>query len=449
MARVVLINPGREERFSVQEPLNLGFLASYLELSGVEVKIIDELAGDNVREELANFGPDLVGITATTPLVPRAYQIASLCHDMKIPTIMGGVHASVLPQEALAHVDAVVKGEGEKALLSIVKEGLKEKIVERPFIPNLDLVPPPSRHLMRMDFYLRTKDRLPETYLEFVPPRTKTASLLTSRGCPYSCIFCHNTWRGIPHRCNTPERVVEEIGELISTYKVRAIFFIEDNLFVNKERLKKICQLILKKGYDFIWGGNARVDNIDYSLLKLAREAGCRQLTFGFESGSQAVLDALKKGTRVEENRKAVNLCHQAKILVNGTFMIGNPGETSEDIYATKKFILETSIDSCGVCITTPYPGTELWKWCESKKLIPPSFNWADFTYDKAPIPANENLKVQEIEEVFKEMKEALPLKLSHHAKFGLIHPIKTGGKLFRFISSPSRARRFLKRIKI
>jgi len=435
--KVALIAPGKDERFAIQEPLNLGFIASYLEKNNVEVRIIDQLAGQNVKKELKKYCPDIAGITATTPLIPDAYEIADMCREMEILTVMGGVHASVLPEEALRHADIVVKGEGEIAMLDIVKKRIKSGIISRPYIKNLDEIPPLSRHLMQMDFYLCTKDRLPDTYLYFVPPHTKTASILTSRGCPYSCTFCHNTWRGIPCRYNSAERVVSEIKQLIEVYDIEALFFIEDNLFANKPRLKKICKMMKEEKFDIIWGGNARVDNVDLNILQMAKEAGCHQVTFGFESGSQKILNVLNKKTTVQQNRLAIKLCKQVGLLVNGTFMIGNPTETIEDIRVTQQFIKENDIDCVGVCITTPYPGTEIWKWCEKHGLIPKSFNWSGFTYDKVSIPACDTIPPEEIQRLWRETIDQVFINNV------LKHPI---GTVIKAISSPSKTLKFVRR---
>jgi magnesium-protoporphyrin IX monomethyl ester (oxidative) cyclase len=398
MERVALINPGKNKGVAYQEPLNLGFLASYLEANNVEVLIIDELIGQNVEEELIKFCPDLVGITATTPFAPDAYRVADLCKKKGILTVMGGVHASLLPDEALLHVDFVVKGEGEIAMLDIARNNnVNSKIISRPYIKNIDEIPPPARHLMNMNFYLYTKDRNPDSYLYFVPPNTPTASILTSRGCPYNCTFCHNSWRGTPTRYNSAERVIAEIQELIEVYGIRALFFIEDNLFANKKRLKTICEMMKQNKIDIIWGGNARVDNVDMEILQIVKDAGCRQITFGFESGSQRILDILNKKTTVEQNRRAIELCNQIGIIPQGTFMIGNPTETVEDIKSTKKFIEDNDIESAGVCLAIPYPGTDMWTWCVEQKLIPDSLKWEDFTFDKVPINVCNTVSPEEL----------------------------------------------------
>lgn len=437
MKRVALINPGRNEQFAVQEPLNLGFIAAYLEKNGVEVRIIDELAGEDVPAEISRYGPDVAGITATTPLAEDAYRIADHCKKAGILTVMGGVHASVLPEEALSHSDIVVIGEGEQAMLDIASGSVNPGIVRRDYIRDLDEIPMPARHLMKMDFYTRTKDRLPHTYLHFVPPRTKTSAMLTSRGCPYTCTFCHNTWKGMPYRLNSAERVLEEIELLMREYGVEAVFFIEDTFFGNKQRLMKICDMIKSRGIKLLWGCNSRVNELDLDSLKAVKAAGCRQITIGFESGSQRILDALNKRTTVEQNSKAVQMCKEAGLYVNGTFMVGSPTETARDVEETAEFIRRNPIDSIGICITTPYPGTAIWNWCKKNNLIPAGLRWSDFVYDRISVPCSTTMTASEIE--------------AHADNLRWLVRVKTGdyfsGFLAQYLRSPRKLLRALLRL--
>ena len=397
MKKVALINPGRDPSFAIQEPLNLGFLASYLEANGVTVSIIDELAGQDVVQELARFQPDLVGITATTPFAEDAYRVADYCRSQSLRTVMGGVHANVMTEEALGHVDIVVKGEGEYALLKIVGEDIKSGVIQGEYVKNLDEVPRPAYHLMQMEFYMRTKERLPGTYLHFVPSSRRVASMLTSRGCPFNCLFCHNSWRGLPYRFNNAERVLEDIKYLIKEYSIGTIFFIEDHFFVNKPRLKKICEMLIEQKLNIVWGANSRVDNLDEETLRLAKKAGCRQVTFGFESGCQKTLDYYNKRTKVEQNRQAIALCKKVGVLCQGTFIIGGPEETAQDIKETQEFIRQNPIDSAGICIATPFPGTGLWEKCKQEGLIPPRLPWSQFTFDQVPFHICKNLSNEQI----------------------------------------------------
>ena len=197
MKKVALVNPGTFREHGIHEPINIGYIGAYLEQYGVTVKIIDQLAGDNVEKELEDFKPDIAGITATTPVIPDAYKIADFSRSKNILTVIGGVHASVLPQEALGHCDVVVVGEGEQAMLEIVQGKNTSSVVSTAHINNIDEIPMPARHLMNMRHYLRSKDNISGTHLYFVPPGTRVSAILTSRGCPYRCIFVITAGRGL------------------------------------------------------------------------------------------------------------------------------------------------------------------------------------------------------------------------------------------------------------
>lgn len=389
---------------AVHEPLHLGFIAAYLLKHGIEVKIVDQLAGQNVRKEIKKFNPDIVGITATSAVVCEAYKIADMCRDMGILTVMGGVHVSVLPHEALKHADIVVRGEGEFAMLKIIKENIRQDFVQCGYIKNLDGIPPPARHLMDMDFYAKTRDRLIGTHLHFVKPKTRTCAILSQRGCPFSCIFCHNSWKGTPMRFHSAEFIVKEIKTAIEKYRIGAIFFMDDDFLANKKRIIDMCTLIKKERIDIPWGCQTRVTGLSLDFLKKVREAGCRQLTFGMESGSQKVLSILKNNaTTIEQNRNAIRLCKEAGMLACGSFMIGSPSETVEDIRMTQNFIRESGLDGIGVHMTTAFPGTRLWELAEKKGLIPKNINWSDFTTGKLSINFSDRIPDAKLKKLYQE----------------------------------------------
>ena len=430
MKKVALINPGKdtEVRYAFQEPLNLGFIASFLEKNGIEVKIFDELSGDNIFEKLESYKPDIAGLTATTIFAPDAYRIAQMCKKMGIKTVMGGVHATAMPEEALQYVDVLVKGESEIAMLDIVNGNNNDRMVTRPYIKNLDEIPMPAYHLMNMPFYLATKDRIVYNLsLSFVPPNTKVSSIITTRGCPHACTYCNNRWRGIPYRSNSPAHVLENMKYLIDNYKVEAVFFADENFFAIKSRVKNVCELILKNKIDLAWSCNSRVDTVDLETFQIAKESGCKQVSFGFESGSQKILDILNKKTTIAQGKEAIRLCKKARIMCGGSFMLGNPTETVEDLMLTKKFILENDIDNATLCITTPYPGTELWEYCKKKNLIPESLKWADLTGAKVPITVCENISPKEIEKYRAKfyLEISLRKKLPDIIKTAILHPFR------------------------
>ena len=449
MNRIALINPGKNKMFGLQEPISLAIIAGYLEKNKVDVTIIDELAGDNIKKELSRFQPDIVGITSTTPLAGEAYAISEFCRTKGIKTVMGGTHANALPQEVIKHVDAVVLGEGEYPMLEIAKNGITSKIIQGSYVKDLDSLPFPAYPLLNMNHYMGTKDRIQENYLQFVGLHQKVASVITSRGCPYDCTFCHNSWKGIPFRFHSAEYVINLIKYLIKDFGVNVIWFFDDNLFANKPRLKKICGLMKENRIRVPWAGNARVDNVDINSLQMVKDAGCRQITFGFESGSQKILNILNKQTTVEQNSQAIKLCNQVGLLANGTFMIGNPTETIADVRMTQDFIKSHNIGGCGVLITTPYPKTKLWEWCKDHGKIPSHFKWSSYNYQDIPINVSDInpkiLKKLYYETAYISLPKG-PTKLSTLVKEAISHPIKHTRSIF---INPSRIPNILKRLRL
>ena len=436
MSKIALINPGIKGKKSTHEPINLGYIASYLELHNKKVKIFDEFAKQNVKKEIIKFSPDIIGITGTTMVINRAYQIADWCREQGFRTVIGGVHASVLPNEALQHCDIVVKGEGEKAMLDIANNNIEKGIASNPYIKNLDEIPIPARHLMNMDYYTHAKDNSPYSHLFYVPYHTKIAAVMTSRGCPFRCTFCHNTWKEMPVRFHSLERIIEEIKLLIDNYGIEALWFFDDDIFSSKANLKKICEKMISEELNLIWGTSARVDTINYDIAKLAKQAGCKELMFGFESGSQRILDVLNKKTTVEQNKKAIELCNKLGIMACGTFMIGNPTETLEDIKLTQQFIKENNkyLHDIGVLSTTPYPGTELWKWCEEHNLIPKNIDWSKLRTNEVSILANENITIKKAEKLVEETMDMIvhktPISFSNLVKSSLKQPLRIVKKI-------------------
>lgn len=447
--RVAFVNPGKNQNYAMQEPLNLGFIAGYLESQGHKVTIIDELAGQNVMKDLKSFEPEIVGLTAVTPLAPDAYRIADLCKKEGYLTVMGGVHASVLPEEALEHVDIVIKGEGEYTFETIINEKTSEGIVLGKYVENIDALPLPARHLMDMEYYARTKDRIPHSVYYFIPPNTRMAGMVTSRGCPYSCIYCHNSWKGLPYRMNSPEHVIDEMRQLIEVYNIQAIFFNEDNFFFNKQRAQEICHKIIDNGFDIAWGATSSTNGIDRKTLEIAKEAGCKQVTFGFESGSDRILKILKKRSTVEQNYAAVKLCNDIGIMPQGTVMLGNPTETVDDICETQKFVRTSGLKHIGVCITTAYPGTELWQQAKAQGKVPDNIDWSTVNLDKINIQVCDTIDPETLKKLHLETSAILS-KNEYLTISDITNVLKTNPEMItEVIKDPKRIKRIVKRLLI
>lgn len=416
--RVVLVNPGRDPSVpAVHPPMNLAMIASFLERHGVRPALVDEQAGENVERRLRQLKPEIVGITATTPMAPWAYRAAKIARGLGALTVMGGKHASALPEDAAKYVDIVVVGEGEKVMLDIICGRKKGKIITvKDYIKNLDDIPPPAWHLFDMEFYLKGRDRAPRSHLYFFPPRTRVGSLLTSRGCPFNCIFCYNSWRGTPVRYHSAKRIINDVEFLIKEYKVEGIYFMDDNFFFPQKRFIKICEGILRKKFNILWGCQTRADSVSREILKLAYKSGLRSILFGFESGSQRILTMLKgKGPTIEQNCEAIRLCWETGVGPLGSFMVGSPTETIEDLEKTLAFVKSHRFDHVGIHITTPYPGAWLWKWCQKKKLLPKKIDWSNLTMAKKTTPfCNDTIPPEVIKKYRDEMDYiGAPLKPS------------------------------------
>ncbi|MFH0928963.1 MAG: radical SAM protein [Candidatus Aenigmatarchaeota archaeon] len=444
MTKVALINPGLRKILGTKKlssigevakaPLGLGFLASYLEKNGIEVFIVDEMAGDNVENKLKNINPDLIGLTSMTMFVPEAYRIAKwVKNNFDVPLIMGGVHATALPEEVIKHVDTVVVGEAEKVLLEMAKNPskIKKGIIQGQTIENIDEIGMPARHLMNMKFYLSQKDQIAGIEM-------KAESIITSRGCPYRCIFCRNSLRPEPVRFNSVDHVINEIKYLKEKYGIEGLAFTDECFTANKPRLIEICKRMIKDKIEIKWECQTRSNLIDLDLVKLMKEAGCIQIGIGFESGSDRILKVLNKGNTVEQNTKAIKICKEAGMRLRGCFMIGNPTETKEDINLTKKFIEENNIDFCGVFLTTPYPGTELWNYALRNNLIPKDLDWSKFTTGSEVIPfANNIITVEELKRIHNEINMKCNLRnysFSHLIKRAIKHPATATGILIKYI---------------
>jgi len=384
--KIALINPGMKV-YNSAPPLNLLILGGWLEKEGYEVKLIDRLRGCNLEKELNEFTPDVVGITGTTNVIEDAYGCANFIKEkFGYYTVMGGSHVTALPKEAIRFCDAVIVGEGDTKFVELIKS-MEKGIFNGEPLKDLNTLPMPAYHLLDMEYYSNVRKREQMGLVSFLPPSAKIGFMITSRGCPHRCIYCHNSTRKIQLRYKSPEKVIEEVKFLVDTYKLDSIVFLDDNFLLKHKRVKDICNLIKKENIDILFGINARVDSLNKNILKTLYEAGCLQLAFGFESGNQRILDLLDKKTTVEQNKKAILLCDKTGIIVSGNFMLGNPTETVKELEDTVKLIFENNIDGgLGCSLTLPLPGTKLYQMCIERGLNIKSVRWSNFRYSNYPV---------------------------------------------------------------
>jgi len=362
--------------------LGIAYIASYVRKYGGfnDIVIIDK---EDPVKAMKKQKPDIVGITSVTKEFKLATALAdTIKSDFDVPTILGGVHVTELPHTLPPSFDIGVLGEGEETMLELMKmyekrgEFKKDLLKDvrgvafhdngrilvteqRPFIEPLDRIPYPARDLLNMDFYLKPGRTVPDKI-------TVGTTMMTSRGCPYNCIFCASPhfWRRTT-RFHSPEYVVGEIGMLAEKYKVQSIRIWDDLFTTNIGRLKEIVRLTRAAGLhekiDFYCYGRANL--MTEEVCKLLKQMNVRYLSFGLESGSDKVLGYLKRGTvTAEQNRSAVELCKKFGFVIDATFIFGTPGETREDVQKTFDLMKNDAIDRALAFPLTPYPGTELWE---------------------------------------------------------------------------------------
>jgi radical SAM superfamily enzyme YgiQ (UPF0313 family) len=354
MDDVTLINPLTSRGWRLP-PLGLLYVASYLEKHGVTVKIIDPMSEG---EECYRSESRYTGITCMSSQFAKTKEVARRVKDTNPETtiVVGGVHPTVSTEEVLSdpNIDVAVVGEGEKAMLNIVSEGVKKGVVCGERIRNLDDIPFPARHLINMEWYLRRDSTVVSKWL-------RATYMITSRGCPFHCAFCINSKHemfGNVVRYNSASYVESEVEELVSSYGIKGIYFADDAFTANKNRLTELCRRI--RHFDLQWNCMSRVDSLNKPLLELMKESGCVSIGFGVESGSQKVLNALNKKARVEDAIRIFDLCRETGIKTWATVIVGNPEETADDLRLTDKLLDRLKPDSVGIYFLTPFQGTAI-----------------------------------------------------------------------------------------
>ncbi len=350
-------------------PLGLTYVAAAFEAAGAEVRLLDYIVSRYTPEkflaELDRFRPDVVGAGSVTLNFPGAAEIVCTAkrHHPGVITMMGGPHVSFDAENVLAGypgVDLVVIGEGEETIgeltprlgdrrrwreisgIAFREDGRIVKTAPRGFIEDLDRLPLPARHLLPLSRYQALGYPI---------------SIVTGRGCPYSCIFCvGRRMVGKKVRTRRAERVVDEIEDILSYGLTR--INVADDLFVSDGgKVRAVCEEIRRRGLKFTWSAFARANTVDLETLRIMRETGCDSVSFGVETGNPEMLKRIRKGITLEMVRRAVDLCRQAGIVCHTSFMVGLPGETAETLRQTREFAAGLGA-LYGYHFLAPFPGT-------------------------------------------------------------------------------------------
>jgi anaerobic magnesium-protoporphyrin IX monomethyl ester cyclase len=403
---LLLIPPGFEHSFS---PMAFMFLAGYLEFSGIPVAILDasveRMSFKETIREIERINPAILGISSTSPEYRYNSNFVQIVKKIypHLTTVAGGYHPTLFPEEVLAeqHFDFAVMGEGEVTFKELCSALLTEKEslgsipgiayrnngalhrnIPRPPLRNLDEIPFPARHLVDMSKYQdywRMRKRKPVGFM------------FTSRGCPYSCIYCSQAVFGHKFRMDSPEKMMEEIRYLQSQYGVREIYFRDDNFTTNEDRILELCDRIISGKLDLSWYCLGHVNTVNRKMLRLMKQAGCWHIGYGVESGNQDVLKVIRKSIQLEKAKEVFQISKEEGISTLAFFQIGNYVDTYETVMDTIAFSKSLDADYLVVAITTPFLGTELYDMAKRDGLLledtPSQVRYKFAFNDRAKVP--------------------------------------------------------------
>ena len=360
-----------------EEPIGVLYLAAALERAGHDVVVEDmTFRSDPACIDHRIKWAECVGISSSSLLFNSALAILKRVRQFAglRPVVLGGPHATAEPAHVLAEgFDVAVIGEGETTIVDLVDafssggdlatvQGIAyrqgEEFIRTPprrFIPDLDEIPFPERRFIDYSRYRRI-------------------GLISMRGCPYQCIYCkpiEDVLFGHRLRCRSVENVIAELDEVFARYGNRQISFKDDTLTINRTNwFERLEEAFRAKGIRLTWQCSSRVDTIDRAKLKAMKRAGCRQIFFGIESGSQRILDYYKKGVTVSQTVEAFDLCREVGIRACASIMLGAPDETPAELEATYRLVKRLRPFNWHVHITTPICGSHLYRWARENKRL-------------------------------------------------------------------------------
>jgi len=382
------------DRMGKYPPLGLLYLAGFAKSKdpSLDIKIVDaitdSLSLDDIEREIAQFSPDVVGVSVYTFTLIDAIDVSGIVKRVRSQAVVvwGGFHPSIYPEESLRSspdVDIVVAGEAEETFYLILQ---KLKDGSSPFgidgvsvrgkdgVINVSKAVPFTRDLDMLSF----PDRTMVSYKKhscILGAGGLTTNILTSRGCPFGCKYCYVNIRS--YRLRSIDNVIKEIKECIAL-GINDFFFVDDLFNISKERVAEFSDRVIAEGISIHWSFRGRVDQIDRAMLEKAKKAGCVRIHYGVESGVPEILKRIGKGTKTEMVRKAIMLSRECGIEVSSNIMIGLPGESPDKTEETIRFLLSLKTNYVQAAVFTPYPETPLYKEGIEKGLLPGDY-WREF----------------------------------------------------------------------
>lgn len=361
-----------DDEFCFGPPIILAYVAAILERAGHKVMLLDAnalgLSKEGAFYALKDFKPDLIGVRLETYHFHETLDwVRYLKPKIKVPVIAGGINVLLYPSESLSYkeIDFGIIGEAIDSLPELLRKlETREDVTRIKGLVYRDrdkvIVNPPENKRIDFNTYpFPARHLLPnERYYSFVSQRKNFTIMLTSVGCPFKCRFC--VISKIPYRQRDPRSVIDEIEECYKKHGIREIDFFDGALFVDKDRIIKICREIRKRKIKIDWSCRSRVDLVDEGLLKEAAESGCRRIFYGIESASQEILENINKKVRLDQIEQAITLTRKYAIQPLGFFMVGNPGETKETVNESIRFAKRLKLSFVQVCRAIAKPGTDL-----------------------------------------------------------------------------------------
>jgi len=404
----------RSDKF-VEYPIYLAYLVSVVRQRGHQVEFVDaiveELDIPAFAARAATLTPDLAVLECSTPSIEYDLETAAALKAAlpSLTTVLVGSHPTVFHAEIMAEnpaVDVICRGEydftvgdiadalaGGERLTGVAgitwrEEGKTRINPERELIQNLDDIPFPARDVVTSPFYRQGTFR-----------GKHPTTVVTSRGCPFGCVYClwPRTLYGRKFRARSAVNVVDELEECIRRYEVDEVYFDDDSMALDRERMLEMCRLIVARGLRFEWIAQCRVSSVDEELLRAMKKAGCRYIRFGVESGSPRMLKVIKKGITTEQVVRAFKVSRQVGIRTQAFFLFGVPGENAESIRETIGFAKKIQADSAQFAVVIPHPGTELYADTLEAGTIHYD-SWADFSSCRGMIETAE-LSLEEVEQ--------------------------------------------------
>ncbi|MDD1751187.1 MAG: B12-binding domain-containing radical SAM protein [Methanothrix sp.] len=383
MTQILLIYPYFKPRYDRSSfrfpPLGLGYLASSLKICGYQPHLLDctFLDRDEAWQRAKQSKADIVGIYSMVSMQEDSLTFARLMRNRCDLLVAGGPLPSCSPATFLDDFDLVVVGEGEQTIQEIVKaydagseyssikglqyrnQGDTIRTPTRELQTDLDGIPFPARDLFQNQKYIDHWNKR-RGY--------SATTVITTRGCPFSCEFCSNAVFGVSYRERSSDNVLSEVEQALALGYDR-IHFADDVFTLNKKRMMQICEEILARGMEFKWECLARVDSIDRATADAMKKAGCDRIFFGIESGDESILMLMNKRILLDQARRAVETARAAGLKTGAFFILCYPGETDETVLKTIRFATSLPLDYLSFTMPYPLPGTRLSERIKSKVI--------------------------------------------------------------------------------